>query len=217
MTSLLLYGFLSLFVTFLLTVVAFLVILPICANARFTAFERLGQVTYVGTLTGLITLYIVTGAIFYQGILPTKANISYTVTGQTQVLYDAKSGPTEKLTLTYRGVYPKSTLGVTGQALQDKPFDTFDNTIVIKRDKNNTTIDANMDKEDLIISNEKTKTATSQIITRVEVTPVERTEKAHLFGFTIAKAKDKIKKIKVTTSYQKSKSQTSTLDNAFNN
>ena len=72
-----------------------------------------------------------------------------------------------------------------------------------------------MNKEDIIVSNKKTKTATSQIITRVEVTPVERTEKAHLFGFTIAKAKDKIKKVKVTTSYQDS--QTSTLDNAFNN
>lgn len=215
MTSLLLYGFLSLFVTFLLTVIAFLVILPICANARLTPFERLGQITYVFTVAGLIILYIVTGTIFYQSILPTKANINYTATGQTQVLYDAKSGPTEKLTLTYRGIYPKSTLGITGQTLQDKPFDTFDNTVIIKRDKNNTTIDANMDKDDIIVSNKKTKTATSQIITRVEVTPVERTEKAHLFGFTIAKAKDKIKKVKVTTSYQDS--QTSTLDNAFNN
>lgn len=49
----------------------------------------------------------------------------------------------------------------------------------------------------------------------VEVTPVERTEKAHLFGFTIAKAKDKIKKVKITTTYQES--QTTNLDNAFNN
>ena len=72
-----------------------------------------------------------------------------------------------------------------------------------------------MDKDDLIVNNKKTKTATSQIITRVEVTPVERTEKAQLFGLTIAKAKDKIKKVKVTTNYQNS--QTSTLDNAFNN
>lgn len=215
MTSLLLYGLLSLLGTFLLTVIAFLVVLPICANARLTAFERLGQVTYVLTLAGLIVLYIVTGAIFYQSILPTKANISYTATGQTQVLYDAKTGPNEKLTLTYRGVYPKSTLGVTGQTLQDKPFDTFDNTVIIKRDKNSTTIEASMDKDDLLVNNKKTKTATNQIITRVEVTPVERTEKAHLFGFTIAKAKDKIKKVKVTTSYQES--QTSTLDNAFNN
>ena len=131
------------------------------------------------------------------------------------MLYDAKTGPSEKLTLTYRGIYPKSTLGVTGQTLQDKPFDTFDNTVIIKRDKNNTTIEASMDKEDIIVSNEKTKTATSQIITRVEVTPVERTEKAHLFGLTIAKAKDTIKKVKVTTSYQDS--QTTNLDNAFNN
>lgn len=215
MTSLILYGLLSLLGTFLLTVIACLVILPICANARLTAFERLGQITYVFTLAGLIALYIVTGAIFYQAILPTKANISYTATGQTQVLYDAKTGPSEKLTLTYRGVYPKSTLGTTGQTLQDKPLDTFDNTIIIKRNKNNTTIDASMDKDDLIVSNKKTKTATSQIITRVEVTPVERTEKAHLFGFTIAKAKDKIKKIKVTTTYQES--QTTNLDNAFNN
>lgn len=215
MTSLLLYGLLSLLGTFLLTVIACLVILPICANARFTAFERLGQITYVLTLAGLIALYIVTGAILYQGCLPTKANISYTTTGQTQVLYDAKSGPNEKLTLTYRGIYPKSTLGVTGQTLQNKPFDTFDNTVIIKRDKNNTTIEASMDKDDLIISNKKTKTATNQIITRVEVTPIERTEKAHLFGFTVAKAKDKIKKVKVTTTYQES--QTTNLDNAFNN
>ena len=215
MNSLLLYGLLSLLGTFLLTVIACLVILPICANARLTAFERIGQITYVFTLAGLIALYIVTGAILYQAILPTKANISYTATGQTQVLYDAKTGPNEKLTLTYRGVYPKSTLGVTGQTLQDKPLDTFNNTVIIKRDKNNTTIDANMDKEDLIVNNKKTKTATNQVITRVEVTPVERTEKAHLFGFTIAKAKDNIKKVKVTTSYQKS--QTTNLDNAFNN
>lgn len=215
MSSLLLYGLLSLLGTFLLTVIACLVILPICANARFTAFERLGQATYVLTIAGLLICYILTGAILYQGVLPTKANISYTTTGQTQVLYDAKSGPTEKLTLTYQGVYPKSTLGVTGQTLQDKPFDTFDNTVIIKRDKNNTTIEASMDKEDLIVSNEKTKTATNQVITRVEVTPVERTEKAQLFGFTIAKAKDKVKKVKVTTSYQES--QTTNLDNAFNN
>lgn len=215
MTSLILYGLLSLLGTFLLTVIASLVILPICANARFTAFEHLGQITYVFTLAGLIILYIITGTILYQGILPTKANISYTATGQTQVLYDAKSGPKEKLTLTYQGVYPKSNLGTTGQTLQEKPFDTFDNHVIIKRDKNSTTIDANMDKEDIIVSNKKTKTATNQIITRVEVTPVERTEKAHLFGFTIAKAKDKIKKVKITTSYQES--QTSTLDNAFNN
>ena len=215
MISLLLYGLLSLLGTFLLTVIASLVILPICANARLTPFERLGQITYVLTLAGLIIGYIVTGAILYQGVLPTKANISYVATGQTQVLYDAKTGPSEKLTLTYRGIYPKSTLGVTGQTLQDKPFDTFDNTVIIKRDKNNTTIEASMDKEDIIVSNEKTKTATSQIITRVEVTPVERTEKAHLFGLTIAKAKDTIKKVKVTTSYQDS--QTTNLDNAFNN
>ena len=215
MSSLLLYGLLNLLGTLLLTVIACLIILPICANARLTAFERLGQITYVFTVAGLIIGYIVTGAILYQAILPTKANISYTATGQTQVLYDAKTGPNEKLTLTYRGVYPKSTLGITGQTLQDKPFDTFDNTVIIKRDKNNTTIDASMDKEDIIVSNKKTKTATNQIITHVEVTPVERTEKAHLFGFTIAKAKDKIKKVKVTTTYQES--QTSTLDNTFNN
>ena len=72
-----------------------------------------------------------------------------------------------------------------------------------------------MDKDDLIVSNKRTKTATNQVITRIEVTPVERTEKAHLFGFTIAKAKDKIKKVKVTTTYQES--QTTNLDNAFNN
>ena len=215
MTSLILYSLLSLLGTFLLTVIACLAILPICANARLTPFERLGQATYVLTIAGLLIGYIATGAILYQGVLPTKANISYKTTGQTQVLYDAKSGPNEKLTLTYRGIYPKSTLGVTGQTLQDKPFDTFDNTVIIKRDKNNTTIEASMDKDDLLVSNEKTKTATNQVITRVEVTPVERTEKAHLFGFTIAKAKDKIKKIKVTTSYQDS--QTTTLDNAFNN
>lgn len=215
MTSLILYGLLSLLGTFLLTVIACLVILPICANARLTPFERLGQVTYVLTIAGLLIGYIATGAILYQAILPTKANISYVATGQTQVLYDAKSGPTEKLTLTYRGIYPKSTLGVTGQTLQDKPFDTFNNTVIIKRDKNSTTIEASMDKDDLLVSNGKTKTATNQIITRVEVTPVERTEKAHLFGFTIAKAKDKIKKVKVTTTYQES--QTTNLDNAFNN
>lgn len=215
MSSLLLYGLLSLVGTFLLTIIASLVILPICANARLTPFERLGQITYVFTIAGLLIGYIATGAILYQAILPTKANISYTATGQTQVLYDAKSGPTEKLTLTYRGIYPKSTLGVTGQTLQEKPQDTFDNTVIIKRDKNNTTIEASMDKDDLLISNEKTKTATNQVITRVEVTPVERTEKAHLFGFTITKAKDNIKKVKVTTSYQES--QTTNLDNAFNN
>ena len=215
MSSLLLYGLLSLLGTFLLTVIACLVILPICANARLTPFERLGQITYVFTLAGLIALYIVTGTILYQGILPTKTNISYTATGQTQVLYDTKSGPKEKLTLTYQDVYPKSNLGTTGQTLQEKPFDTFDNHVIIKRDKNNTTIEASMDKEDLIVNNEKTKTATNQVITRVEVTPVERTEKAHLFGFTIAKAKDKIKKVKVTTTYQES--QTTNLDNAFNN
>lgn len=215
MTSLILYSLLSLLGTFLLTVIASLVILPICANARFTAFEHLGQVTYFLTIAGLLIGYIVTGAIFYQAILPTKANISYTATGQTQVLYDAKSGPSEKLILTYRGVYPKSTLGITGQTLQDKPLDTFDNTVIIKRDKNNTTIEASMDKDDLIVSNTKTKTATNQVITRVEVTPVERTEKAHLFGVTIAKANDKIKKVKVTTTYQES--QTTNLDNAFNN
>lgn len=215
MSSLLLYSLLSLLGTFLLTVIACLIILPICANARLTPFERLGQITYVFTLAGLIALYIVTGTILYQGILPTKTNINYTATGQTQVLYDTKSGPNEKLTLTYRGVYPKSTLGTTGQTLQDKPFDTFDNTVIIKRDKNNTTIEASMDKDDLIVSNKKTKTATTQVITRVEVTPVERTEKAHLFGFPIAKAKDKIKKVKVTTTYQES--QTTNLDNAFNN
>ena len=215
MTSLLLYGLLSLLGTFLLTVIACLIILPICANARLTPFERLGQITYVFTLAGLVTLYIITGTILYQGCLPTKTNISYTATGQTQVLYDAKSGPNEKLTLTYQSVYPKSNLGTTGQTLQEKPQDTFDNTVIIKRNKNNTTIEASMDKDDIIVNNEKTKTATNQIITRVEVTPVERTEKAHLFGFTIAKAKDKIKKVKVTTSYQES--QTATLDNAFNN
>lgn len=215
MTSLILYGLLSLLGTFLLTVIACLIILPICANARLTPFERLGQISYAFTIAGLIIAYVVTGAILYQGCLPTKANISYTATGQTQVLYDAKTGPSEKLTLTYRGVYPKSTLGVTGQTLQDKPLDTFNNTVIIKRDKNNTTIEASMDKDDLIVSNTKTKTATNQIITRVEVTPVERTEKAHLFGFTIAKAKDKIKKVKVTTTYQES--QTTNLDNAFNN
>lgn len=215
MTSLILYGLLSLLGTFLLTVIACLVILPICANARLTPFERIGQIAYVFTLAGLIALYIATGAILYQAILPTKANISYTATGQTQVLYDAKSGPSEKLTLTYRGVYPKSTLGTTGQTLQDKPLDTFNNLVTIKRDKNKTTIEASMDKEDLIVSNIKTKTATNQVITRVEVTPVERTEKAHLFGFTIANAKDKIKKVKITTSYQES--QTTTLDDAFNN
>lgn len=215
MTSLLLYGLLSLLGTFLLTVIACLVILPICANARLTTFERLGQITYVLTLAGLIALYITTGAILYQGCLPTKANISYTATGQTQVLYDAKSGPNEKLTLTYRGIYPKSTLGITGQTLQDKPFNTFDNTVIIKRNKNSTTIEASMDKDDIIVNNKKTKTATNQIITRVEVTPVERTEKAHLFGLTIAKAKDNIKKVKVTTTYQES--QTTNLDNAFNN
>lgn len=215
MTSLILYGLLSLLGTFLLTVIACLIILPICANARLTPFERLGQVTYVLTIAGLLIGYIATGAILYQAILPTKANISYVATGQTQVLYDAKSGPTEKLTLTYRDIYPKSTLGVTGQTLQEKPFDTFDNLVTIKRDKNKTTINATMDKDDLIVSNKKTKTATNQVITRIEVTPVERTEKAHLFGFTIAKAKDKIKKVKVTTSYQES--QTTTLDDAFNN
>ena len=215
MASLILYGLLSLLGTFLLTVIACLVILPICANARLTPFERLGQITYVVTVAGLLIGYIATGAILYQAILPTKANISYVATGQTQVLYDAKTGPSEKLILTYRGVYPKSTLGVTGQTLQDKPFDTFNNTVIIRRDKNNTTIEASMDKDDLLISNEKTKTTTSQIITRVEVTPVERTEKAHLFGFTIAKAKDNIKKVKVTTTYQES--QTTNLDNAFNN
>lgn len=215
MTSLILYGLLSLLGTFLLTIIACIVILPICANARLTPFERLGQITYILTIAGLLIGYIVTGAILYQAILPTKANISYTATGQTQVLYDSKSGPTEKLTLTYRGVYPKSTLGTTGQTLQDKPFDTFDNTVIIKRAKNNTTIEASMDKDDIIVNNEKTKTATNQIITRVEVTPVERTEKAHLFGLTIAKAKDKVKKVKVTTSYQES--QTTNLDNAFNN
>lgn len=215
MTSLILYGLLSLLGTFLLTVIACLVILPICANARLTPFERLGQATYVLTIAGLLIGYIITGAILYQAILPTKANISYTATGQTQVLYDAKSGPREKLTLTYQGVYPKSSLGTTGQTLQDKPLDTFDNHVIIKRDKNKTTIDANMDKYDLIVSNTKTKTATNQVITRVEVIPVERTEKAQLFGFTIAKAKDKIKKVKVTTNYQES--QTTNLDNAFNN
>lgn len=215
MTSLILYGLLSLLGTFLLTVIACLVILPICANARLTPFERLGQVTYVLTIAGLLICYILTGAILYQAILPTKANISYVATGQTQVLYNAKSGPTEKLTLTYQGVYPKSTLGTTGQTLQDKPFDTFNNLVTIKRDKNKTTINATMDKDDLIVSNKKTKTATNQVITHVEVTPVERTEKAQLFGFTIAKAKDKIKKVKVTTSYQES--QTTNLDNAFNN
>lgn len=215
MASLILYGLLSLLGTFLLTVIACLVILPICANARCTPFEHLGQATYVLTIAGLLIGYIATGTILYQAILPTKANISYVATGQTQVLYDAKTGPSEKLILTYRGVYPKSTLGVTGQTLQDKPFDTFNNTVIIRRDKNNTTIEASMDKNDLLISNKKTKTATNQIITRVEVTPVERTEKAHLFGFTIAKAKDKIKKVKVTTSYQES--QTTNLDNAFNN
>lgn len=215
MTFLILYGLLSLLGTFLLTIIACIVILPICANARLTPFERLGQITYILTIAGLLIGYIVTGAILYQAILPTKANISYTATGQTQVLYDSKSGPTEKLTLTYRGVYPKSTLGTTGQTLQDKPFDTFDNTVIIKRAKNNTTIEASMDKDDIIVNNEKTKTATNQIITRVEVTPVERTEKAHLFGLTIAKAKDKVKKVKVTTSYQES--QTTNLDNAFNN
>ena len=215
MTSLILYGLLSLLGTFLLTVIACLVILPICANARLTPFERIGQISYAFTIAGLIIAYVVTGAILYQGCLPTKANISYTATGQTQVLYDAKTGPSEKLTLTYRGVYPKSTLGVTGQTLQDKPLDTFNNTVIIKRDKNNTTIEASMDKDDLIVSNTKTKTATNQVITRVEVTPVERTEKAHLFGVTIAKANDKIKKVKVTTTYQES--QTTNLDNAFNN
>ena len=215
MTSLILYGLLSLLGTFLLTIIACIVILPICANARLTPFERLGQITYILTIAGLLIGYIVTGAILYQAILPTKANISYTATGQTQVLYDSKSGPTEKLTLTYRGVYPKSTLGTTGQTLQDKPVDTFDNTVIIKRAKNNTTIEASMDKDDIIVNNEKTKTATNQIITRVEVTPVERTEKAHLFGLTIAKAKDKVKKVKVTTSYQES--QTTNLNNAFNN
>lgn len=215
MSSLLLYDLLSLLGTFLLTVIACLVILPICANARLTAFERLGQITYVFTLAGLIALYIVTGTILYQGVLPTKTNISYTATGQTQVIYDAKTGPSEKLTLTYRGVYPKSTLGTTGQTLQDKPLDTFDNLVTITRDKNKTTINATMDKEDIIVSNKKTKTTTNQVITRVEVTPVERTEKAHLFGFTIAKAKDKIKKVKVTTTYQES--QTTNLDDAFNN
>lgn len=215
MSSLLLYGLLSLLGTFLLTVIACLVILPTCANARLTAFERLGQATYVLTIAGLIIAYGVTGTIFYQAILPTKANISYTTTGQTQVLYDSKSGPNEKLTLTYRGVYPKSTLGTTGQTLQDKPLDTFDNLVTITRDKNKTTISASMDKEDLLVSNTKTKTATNQVITRVEVIPVERTEKAKLFGITIAKAKDTIKKIKVTTSYQES--QTTNLDNAFNN
>ena len=215
MTSLILYGLLSLLGTFLLTVIACLVILPICANARLTPFERIGQISYAFTIAGLIIGYIATGAILYQAILPTKANVSYTATGQTQVLYDAKSGPTEKLTLTYRGVYPKSNLGTTGQTLQDKPLDTFNNLVTIKRDKNKTTINASMDKDDLIVSNKKTKTATNQVITRVEVTPVERTEKAHLFGFTIAKAKDKIKKVKVTTSYQES--QTTNLDNAFNN
>lgn len=215
MTSLILYGLLSLLGTFLLTVIACLVILPICANARLTPFERIGQISYAFTIAGLIIAYVVTGAILYQGCLPTKANISYTATGQTQVLYDAKTGPSEKLTLTYRDVYPKSTLGVTGQTLQDKPLDTFNNTVIIKRDKNNTTIEASMDKDDLIVSNTKTKTATNQVITRVEVTPVERTEKAHLFGVTIAKANDKIKKVKVTTTYQES--QTTNLDNAFNN
>lgn len=215
MSSLLLYGLLSLVGTFLLTIIASLVVLPICANARLTAFERLGQITYVLTIAGLLVCYILTGAILYQAILPTKANISYTATGQTQVLYDSKSGPNEKLTLTYRGVYPKSTLGTTGQTLQDKPLDTFDNLVTITRDKNKTTISASMDKEDLLVSNTKTKTATNQVITRVEVTPLERTEKAHLFGFTIAKAKDNIKKVKVTTSYQES--QTTNLDNAFNN
>ena len=215
MISLLLYGLLNLLGTFLLTIIACLVILPICANARLTPFERLGQATYVLTIAGLLICYILTGAILYQGVLPTKANISYTATGQTQVLYDAKSGPTEKLTLTYQGVYPKSTLGTTGQTLQDKPFDTFDNTVVIKRDKNNTTIEASMDKDDLIVNNKKTKTATNQVITRIEITPVERTEKAHLFGFTIAKAKDNIKKVKITTTYQDS--QTTNLDNTFNN
>lgn len=215
MTSLILYGLLSLLGTFLLTVIACLLILPICANARLTAFERFGQATYVLTIAGLLICYILTGTILYQGVLPTKDNISYTATGQTQVLYDAKTGPNEKLTLTYRGVYPKSTLGITGQTLQEKPQDTFNNTVIIKRDKNSTTIEANMDKDDLIVSNTKTKTATNQVITRVEVTPVERTEKAHLFGFTIAKAKDNIKKVKVTTTYQES--QTTTLDDAFNN
>ena len=87
MTSLILYGLLSLLGTFLLTVIACLIILPICANARLTPFERLGQISYALTLASLITLYIITGTIFYQAILPTKANISYTTTGQTQVLY----------------------------------------------------------------------------------------------------------------------------------
>lgn len=54
MTSLILYGLLNLLGTFLLTVIACLVILPICANARLTPFERLGQVTYVLTIAGLL-------------------------------------------------------------------------------------------------------------------------------------------------------------------
>ena len=86
-TSLILYGLLSLLGTFLLTIIACIVILPICANARLTPFERLGQITYILTIAGLLIGYIVTGAILYQAILPTKANISYTATGQTQVLY----------------------------------------------------------------------------------------------------------------------------------
>ena len=65
MSSLLLYGLLSLVGTFLLTVIASLVVLPICANARLTPFERLGQITYVFTIAGLIILYVVTGAILY--------------------------------------------------------------------------------------------------------------------------------------------------------
>ena len=76
MTSLILYGLLSLLGTFLLTVIACLVILPICANARLTPFERIGQISYAFTIAGLIIAYVVTGAILYQGCIPTKANIS---------------------------------------------------------------------------------------------------------------------------------------------
>ena len=63
MSSLLLYGLLSLLGTFLLTVIACLVILPICANARLTPFERLGQVTYVLTIAGVLIGYIATGTV----------------------------------------------------------------------------------------------------------------------------------------------------------
>ena len=211
-------AFLWLIISFAATIITAFFIMPIIAdtaNSVNGSYAGIAKTIYISSILVNLILYSLTANITIQAATLKPANVSYKPIGQTQVLYDANKGPNEKLTLTYRYVAPKTDLGITGQTLKQRPIDDINNTIIIKRNKNNTTLTAKMAKTDIIESNKKTKTATNPVITRVEITPVKQTERAIIFNKTIASATITNKKVKVTITYQNSK--TASLDNAFNN